>query len=481
MRPVRTLAALLSISLLSTACDSGAGAGEDIFPRQSPLGRPTSSDTLVIGLVGTMTGPDSWRGEDAYEGADLAVHHLNQLQGDDERPFELITLDDNGDADDSIALIENLADLERTVGIIYAGPPDALPEAETALAGRGIPGILLYGDLYGARRLTAHTFQMGSSFLWEARRLASYIDRDRGYRNVGALVELTSTGRTAQRAVNQALRNEGLRRAEVVRYDASDQDLLPALSQLRQERVECIVFQGGPAAFGRVLRTLSEMGAGYRTTSSARIASATRRQRRQRIASNHWRPQVLGFDGVFSPRQSVRPRPGTVVTAPLGRGLYYLPVPTYTEFREAFAGWWDEEPLGWQPRAYDAARMIGWAAQRAAPNEDIAVVLESMEGERFSATDITLGPDDHMAVDQITVGLWVVPRPGIRVRERARRPSNLPWVPLARGFSIDGRNTDIPALYWESLFRNPPPPQAPAPVYTRMKFGVRTGPRDPVH
>jgi Periplasmic binding protein len=481
MRPVPKILALLLAGLLLAACDSGSGAGGEIFPRQSPLGRPTSSDTLVIGLVGTMTGPDSWRGEDAYEGADLAVHHLNQAQGEDERPFELITLDDNGDADDSIALVENLAQLERTVGIIYAGPPDALPDAEATLASRGIPGILLYGDLYGARRLTAHTFQMGSSFLWEARRLASYIDRDRGYRNVGALVELTSTGKTAQRSLNQALRDEGLRRAETVRYDASDEDLRPALDQLRQERVECIVFQGGPAAFGRVLRTLAEMKASYRTTSGARIASAPRRQRKRRISSDHWRPQVLAFDGVFSPRQGVRPRPGTVVAAPLGRGLYYLPVPTYVAFREAFGGWWDTEPLGWQPRAYNAARMIGWAAQRAAPNEDIAVVLESMEGELFSDTDITLGPDDHTAVDQIQVGLWVVPRAGIPVRERTERPRHLPWVPLARGFAIDGRNTDIPPQYWEFLFRDPPPPQAPAPDFRRMKFGVRTGPGDPVH
>jgi hypothetical protein len=227
--------------------------------------------------------------------------------------------------------------------------------------------------------------------------------------------------------------------------------------------------------------TLAEMGASYRTTAGARIGSARRRVRRRRIDGDHWRPQVLAFNGVFSPRLERRPRPGTIVSATLGRGVYYLPVPGFEQFREGFQGWWDSVPTGWQFRAYDAARMIGWAAARADLNEDIARVLETLTNEQFSATEITLGRDDHTAVDQSAVGLWVVPHKDAGVRERDVIPGNLPWVPLARGFALDGESTDIQPELWRYLFRAAPPQEAPPPPFWKMKFGVKTGFRDPVH
>ena len=480
--PVRRITAIIAVlAVAAAACDSAGSARDGATPPPSGLGVPPSTDALVVGLVGTLTGPQSWRGEDAYEGADLAIHDLNESRGEDQTPYQLVTLDDGGNSEAAVDMVRDLARLERTVGIIYAGPPEALPDAEAALAARGIPAILLYGDLYAAEGLTAHTFQMGPSLLWEARRLAAYISNDRGYQKVGALVDLTNSGRTAQTSLQSALRDEGERRAEVVRYDAETDDLRPALDQLRQERVEVIVFQGTPEGLVQTATTLGRMGASYRTTNRARIRSARRRVRNRRIQRGHWRPQVLAFGEVFSPRLDAPLRPGTVVSATLGRGAYYLPVPAFEEFRDGFMDWWDAAPDGWEFRAYDAARMIGWTAEAAEPNEDIAIVLERIEDERFSATDITLGPDDHTAVDQSAVGLWVVPRSGINVREREMLDRNLPWVPLARGFAFDGKSTDISPDHWKHLFRDPPPPRAPAPPFWRMKFGVKTGLRDPVH
>jgi ABC-type branched-subunit amino acid transport system substrate-binding protein len=480
--PVRRITAIVAaLSLALTGCDSGDSPGNGASSPPPDRGVPSNSDALVVGLVGTMTGSDSWRGEDAYEGADLAIHDLNEGRGSDRRPFRLQTLDDRGDPEAAASMVRDLAGLDRTVGIIYAGPPEALPDAEAALASRGIPAILLYGDLYGAQRLTAHTFQMGPSLLWEARRLASYVSDDRGYRKAGALLEFSEEGGTAQTALQSALRDRGLARAKVVRYDADEEDLRGALEQLKQARTEAIVFHGSPTGLTRMTSTLAEMGASYRTTAGARIGSARRRVRRRRIENGHWRPQVLAFSGVFSPRLERRPRPGTIVSATLGRGVYYLPVPGFQEFRQGFQGWWDSVPTGWQFRAYDAARMIGWAAARAAPNEDIARELETIRSERFSATQITLGRDDHTAVDQTAVGLWVIPHDDAQVRERDRIPDDLPWVPLARGFALDGESTDIQPDLWRYLFRDPPPEGAPPPPFWKMKFGVKTGFRDPVH
>jgi hypothetical protein len=186
---------------------------------------------------------------------------------------------------------------------------------------------------------------------------------------------------------------------------------------------------------------------------------------------------VVGFDLGIAGEESYPV--GTVIADTYARGAHFLPVPSFERFRESFVEWWDgAEPLGWELRAYDAARMIGWAAQRSALSDDIAPVLEGLTGTRFGGLDITFGPDDHTAVDQQTIGLWVRPRSAF---EYLLPDGDLPWLPLARGFSIDGERTAILNQDWRYLVRNPPPPDGPAPKLRRMRYAVTSPRSDPVH
>jgi hypothetical protein len=188
---------------------------------------------------------------------------------------------------------------------------------------------------------------------------------------------------------------------------------------------------------------------------------------------------VVGFDGALAP--SGRLRVGTVASESYARGAHYLPIPSFESFRGAFMGWWDEAPVGWERRAYEAGRLIGWAYREARPGDDLAGALERLRGERFGGLDVTFGPDDHTVVEPTTLGLWAVPRRAIYVRERTELPDRMPWVPLFRTFSTSGRRTDVREQDWRYLFRSPPPPKGPAPRPTRTKFGITTSRRDPVH
>lgn len=467
----RLAAAVLLCALV--ACQPGEV--EPLTPRV-PAESPSSTKTLIVGLVGTMSGPDAWRGDDAFEGADLAVHELNRSRRQNAPMYELVTLDDRGDASEATRLVQQLAGSTRTVGIVYAGPPEGLPPAEGALAASGIPAILCYGDLYGAQLLSPHVFQASPSFLWEARRIARYLTTDRGYRRVGLMSERDLTGRTARQTVTLALQESGRRLTAAASYAPSGAGVDAALDEMRRRRIQAVVVQASPPAAARILRSLRAMGARYRDTRSAR--SAGRGARR-------WAPQIVGLDLVMSPSLSAEDlSAGTVVADTYARGAHYLPIPSFEGFRSRFFAWWDSAPLGWEQRAYDAARMIGWAAQRVQgdpTDAEVALELEKMRRVRFAGLDITMGPDDHTAVDQTTVGLWVVPRAGIDVAERSLLPDRMPWVPLGRGFSIDGEGTDVLSRDWKFLFENAPPPKAPAPPISRAHFGVTTSARDPIH
>ncbi|HEX2294375.1 MAG TPA: ABC transporter substrate-binding protein [Actinomycetota bacterium] len=464
-RSARVAAAAVVVVLGLTACDSGTRDGG--APMRRPVSSPASEDTTIVGLVGTMTGEDSWRGEDAFEGADLAVHELNRGEG---REFELVTLDDEGDPERATDLVMQLALSDRTAGIVYAGPPEGLPSAEPALEEAGVPAILCYGDLYSARLLRPNLFQVSPPYLWQARRIASYVYRDRRYARVGLLVPRTLGGRTARASFASAARAFRRRSAAVAKYTPAADTLRPQLDALARARVQAVVVDGDGASFALALRELREMGAAYRTTAAARRARP-------------WRPQVAGFDLAVGPNvpPGLAP-PGTVAADDYARGAHYLPVPSFRLFRRAFEDWWSEPPLGWERRAYEAARMIGWATERAGSGDtSIAAALEELHARRFGGLDVVLGPDDHTSVNQPYVGLWVTPRPGLRVRERTSLPESLRWVPLARGFSIDGETTDVASRDWRYLFRSAPPPRSPAPRNARWLFGVTTPRSDPVH
>lgn len=441
------------------ACDADA-PDTDAVPRR-PVSTPTGDEeTRVIGLVGTMSGDDMWRGEDAFEGADLAVHILNRSVDEGRPLFQLITLDDEGDAAHATELVTELAANEDTVGIVYAGPPEGLPPAERALTVAGIPAILCYGDLYSARLLRPHLFQVSPPYLWQARAIARYLVRDRRYERIGLLTQHGSLdGRVTVAATVDAVRATGDARVTKVAYEVGPLPGPEALAdgvvqRLRNRRVQAVVAQGSPDFYADLHRAM-------RTKTTPR-----------------WDPQVVGFDHAVYPT-APSARAGTIAADSYARGAHYLPIPSFERFRAAFADWWDgDEALGWEVRAFDAASMIGWAAQRTTPGADIAAALQTLNGARFGGLDVTFGPDDHTAVDQTTIGLWVRPRSAFT---GLIPTSALPWLPLARGFSIDGERTAILNRDWKFLFRNPPPPDGPAPRVGRMRYAVTSPRSDPVH
>lgn len=454
------------------ACDPGDGGA--LRPR-TPASSPKSTKSRVIGLVGSMSGPDQWRGRDAFEGADVSVQVLNRALAPREASFELVTLDDGSDPSRARAAVEQLATNVQTVGIVYAGPEQVVPELEGLLAETKIPLLVNYGDLYSLQLVTPHVFQLSTPYLWEARVIARYALTDRKYSRVAALTSDSMLGAAARRSLTTAFgeRSAGLVASEVI----PDGPLRRVLAGVERKRAEALVVEGAPGELRRVLEALRATGARYVSTSAAK-AGARRKGAR-------WAPQVIGFDGLISP--AVDPRrlaAGTVAADSYARGAHYLPIPSFEKYSKAFADWWGDEPdpIGSERLAYESVQMLGWAARRypASRDVDFAAVLERLRGKRFGGLDVTFGPDDRTAVGVTTVGLWTIPSPRDDVAERIELPESLPWVPLARGFSIDGERTSILPRDWEYMFTNAPPKQAPAPLFKKQIFGVTTGRSDPL-
>jgi hypothetical protein len=467
MAGFRPLIFLAAAAIALSACEPAPPTVASRRPRSTP----TSTDTRIIGLVGTLSGAGSWRGEDAFEGADVGINALNRGLDRGQSSFELVTLDDRGQPRRAARLITRLASDERMVGIVYAGPLDGLMGAEQALGEARVPLLSIFSDVASRGTLTKHVFQIATPLSWEARRIGRYLLTDRRYLTIGGLIDGTPEGRSSATALRTAL-DGGI---DIEWYEPETEDLRAPLERLREKAIEAIVVHGSPADFARTLSTLDAMGARYRTTTAARIASAP--SGRSPGPRSAWQPQVVGFDDAIGPSGLHRPPPGTVAAASYERGVHYLPIGSFREFRGAYSKWWDSAPLGREQRAFEAVRILGWAVTTGAL--DLAVALERIPPVRFGGADITLSQTDHVIGASRDVGLWVVPRRGITVRERSRVPRQLPWVPLARAFASGGR-TRLERQDWTSLFVFIPP-RSLAPRFQNMRFGVTTPASDPVH
>lgn len=464
--------------MVLAACQN-EGEPEDTFGRRTPMSAPTGSGNDVIVLIGTSSGDEAWRGDGAFRGADLGVSYLNRTRGEGDPIIELVTLDDGGNADEALRLIDQVTAEERTIGIVFAGPPTALARAEAALAAARVPAMLCFGDLHGAGLLSEHVFQMSPSYQWEANRLARYIVRDRRYLRTGGLVRDSLAGRIARRSLREAFRTLGRSAPRFESYSDAG-DIEAALRRLKRRRVEAVVVEGSPQHALATLRQLESMDALYTTTAAARIASAPSRAR-ARVNARNWQPQLFGFDPfVTQIPEDVEIPPGTIAADSYSRGAHYLPVPSLERFREAYVDWWGERPTNWERRSYEAVRLIGWASRNTDEGDDPAETLETLRGDRFGGLDVTFRAGDHVAVDASSVGLWVVPRRGA-APESDRLPDTLPWVPLWRGFVGNGGELPIPAGDRAFLFRRGGGGEGPAASAGRARFGVATGRQDPLH
>jgi ABC-type branched-subunit amino acid transport system substrate-binding protein len=448
---------------------------EQRFPLREPFASPTSRDTLVVGFVGTLSGPESWRGEDAFEGADLGVHELNRARPPDIAPFELVQLDDRGSAAVATELVKELAALGSIVGVIYAGPPEGLPPAEAALARAGIPAVLCYGDLHAASALSDHIFQASPPLEWQARIVARYLGTDRRYTRVGAVVERSPEGAAALAGLRRAV-GAGPLRLTAARYGPGRGGLRGALARLRARHTEAVVIPGSPGRVSEALGLLSDMGAAYRTTAAARIASAPRPVAARRRATSHWHPQPVGLDLAVSPRTRGAP-PGMVAPETYARAAHLVPIATLAGFARNFERWWGSLPAGWEQRAFDAARAIGWAAIRSGAEDDLAAVLEELKSHRLGGLPVSFSGTDHLAPEARTMGLWVVPATDVGPGQHAAAWRRFGWVPLARTFSRPGGATTILVRDRRALLRGGSAP----PLYSDMRVAVTTSRRDPVH
>ena len=331
-----------------------------------------------------------------------------------------------------------------TVGLLTVGGADVLAATRTQVDAAGVPIVEMADDLYDAGRLGASTFEGATPHSWQAWRLARYFGpADRKYSRIGLMREPGLAGESAMHALREFCADRGLEFLDATGSVES------AYQTLASKKPQVVVIEGSKKFIGDALAKLSRDNA-Y--------------QGRSKIEDG-WRPQVAGFESMFS----VGPVSGMVAAGDYGRPANLGDrMENVARFRSSFAAKFKVPPVGEESVAYDAVMLLVGALTKAGPSIPIdrpklVTAIESTDRVRFARLPISLGPTDHVIPERDFLGLWAA--------EQDR------WDLLMRTFTADLERTNIYDQDWMYFFSGSTP-GGEAPFYNTARSGIVTGPSD---
>lgn len=456
--------------LTGVACTSGEGAPPPAPSTGSHLGSTSGPSTptpaasgpaatpIRLDVVAALTGPGADAVRPYLEGMRLAEQEANAAGGLLGRPFELSFHDDEGGPDVGEDAMANLL-ASGSLAILFVGPGTSVSALRSQFLQSGTPVVLLEGDLYTSHGLFPQVFQVTLPWEWQAGAIARYVVTDRRAANV-VFVGSGPEAETAGEALGAAMAYWGGELAESFTDQDSDAMLGRSEALERAARADwTVVFGPGGAA----LETVNAI---------------------EEVTDPAAPPGITGSAGLLARSASLaHPDPGTSACYTYTWAGWALPIPRVGSFADRFEAAFGHPPEGFEQEGFDAVRVLieGLRATGGAGGSDLVAAIEGASERTFSSFPIAFGPDDHVFLPRSELGLFAVPGPTEPLDPWQDREEAAPlWRPVMRTFTYDGerdavldRDRRVFFPFWRT--------NQPGPEYWRSRYGIVSGPEDPLH
>jgi branched-chain amino acid transport system substrate-binding protein len=241
------------ISRRSMNMGLAAGLATSAFSRIALAG-----DTIKIGMVTSITGPDADGGRYALTGAKIALDRVNKSGGVLGKPLELIVEDDQTSNRGTVLAFSKLAaqpDIVAFIGQIrstqtHAMAPDVLKTAKPVCFGGTDPALTKMGNPWLIRFRPSDTFS--------ARVIASYGVATLGKKNWAIVHSTDAFGTSGFKALSAALDKLGATVVTDQGYPNQTPDFTPVALAIKSSGADVlgsyITFPTDQAIFARQLR-----------------------------------------------------------------------------------------------------------------------------------------------------------------------------------------------------------------------------------
>lgn len=252
MKKLVALFLALVLALAMTACAGQPAAAE---PAAEPAGdaaqpaepsegqvKANSTDPIVVGVYGPLSGDSAMVGQTLVEGVELATKQINEAGGIYGRQIELITEDDAQNPATAVSAVNKLVHSDSVAAVIGTVNSSCTLASMEVTQAAGIPHITPISSGAAITQMgNPYIVRIQASDLLQAGGIAKYAIEDLGAKKVACLYQSDDYGTGAMEVIVDTLKEAGMELVANEAFDAKAMDMTPQLLKVKEAGADALI------------------------------------------------------------------------------------------------------------------------------------------------------------------------------------------------------------------------------------------------
>lgn len=269
MKRLIALALALSMAFAMVACggnttNNGGNTGNagNTGNGGTGNGENVSGETVKIGLVTAVTGSNSLVGEEAQEGAQLAVDEINAAGGVNGQNLELVIADEVDNLEMSVLATQELLANDEIVGIIGSMYSTYNIAAMPSVAEVGMPYLAMGSSSGVSNEKNAYTWQDRPLDTAQGAVLADYVVNTLGCKNPAIMHSTQSALQSLADQTIAAFQNLGVEIGDsnIFAFPEDESNYSPYISQVMDGDYDCLIAMSNQAPSAVICQQVQAAG-----------------------------------------------------------------------------------------------------------------------------------------------------------------------------------------------------------------------------
>lgn len=298
-----------------------------------------STNEIVIGQYGSMTGSEATFGQSTDKGVRLAIDEINATGGIKGKKIKLVTMDDQGKAEEAAAVVTRLIEQEKAVALLGEVASSRSLAAAPIAQNKKVPMVTPSSTNPKVTEVGDFVFRTCFIDPFQGTVMAKFATENLKAKKVAILRDVKSDYSVGLADFFTAkLKELGGEVVDDVSYSSGDVDFKAQLTKLKTKGAEAIFIPGYYTEVGLIARQARELGI---------------------------KAPLLGGDGWDSPKLS------EIGQKAINGGYFSnhysneTTDPVAVEFQKKFKAKYNEMPDGLSAAGYDAAKVLIRAMEQA--------------------------------------------------------------------------------------------------------------------
>ena len=246
----------------NTANNAGTNGGSTNNSGTGDEGNTTSGETVKIGLVTAVTGSNSLVGEEAQEGAQLAVDEINAAGGVNGQQLELVLADEVDNLEMSVLATQELLANDEIVGIIGSMYSTYNIAAMPSVAEVGVPYLAMGSSSGVANEKNPYTWQDRPLDTAQGAVLADYVVNELGCTKPAIMHSTQSALQSLADQTIAAFQNLGVEITDsnIFAFPDDESNYAPYISQIMDGDYDCLIAMSNQAPSAVICQQVQAAG-----------------------------------------------------------------------------------------------------------------------------------------------------------------------------------------------------------------------------